>query len=273
MSIPASENREDPLRFENVSVRFTGAGNEVRALSSFTAAVRAGEVFALVGESGSGKSTAGFAGGGLLPADRTVVSGRISLAGEWLEAGDPRAFEPHRGRRIGFVFQEPGSALHPAMTIRAQVAEAIHRPLGRRDRREAVRRLLRSVRLEPDRRILGAYPHHLSGGMQQRVVLAMAMANDPPALIADEPTTALDPTIRRGILDLLRAHALERRAGVLLISHDLGIVHKFSDRMAVLHQGRIVEAGSTGEILRKPRHEHTRALLASARCETTEVPR
>ena len=263
---------EEPLRFDNVSVRFTGGGAEVRALSSFSASVRAGEVFALVGESGSGKSTAGFAAGGLLPADRAVVSGRIGLAGEWLEAGRPEAFAPHRGRRIGFVFQEPGSALHPAMTVRAQVGEAIHRPLGRRERLEAVRRLLRSVHLEPDRRILGAYPHHLSGGMQQRVVLAMAMANDPPALVADEPTTALDPTIRRGILGLLRTHALERRAGVLLISHDLGIVHQFADRMAVLLEGRIVETGSTEEILRSPGHEYTRSLLASARYEATEVP-
>ena len=130
---------------------------------------------------------------------------------------------------------------------------------------ERVRQLLRSVRLEPDRSLLRAFPHQLSGGMQQRVILAMAFANQPDVIVADEPTTALDPTIRKGILELLRAHATDHGKAVLLITHDFGIVAHFADRVAVLHRGGIVETGSRETLLKDPNHPYTRSLLDSAR--------
>jgi len=253
------------LQYEQLTVAYTGGSNRTIALENFSASVGSGEVLALVGESGSGKSTAGFAVGGLLPAENTEISGRICLNGEWIEARNFAAFRKFCGRTVGFVFQEPSSALHPSMSIATQVGESIHGSISRSDRRERVAELLQSVHLEPDRRLLRAYPHHLSGGMQQRVVLAIAMANRPSILIADEPTTALDPTIRREILEMIRAHALSSNYAALLITHDFGIVSHFADRVAVLYHGKLVESGETAKILDAPQHEYTRKLLASAR--------
>ena len=253
------------LSVSDLTVTYTGDRGEVTALDSFGLALRAGEVFALVGESGSGKSTAGFAIGGLLPPENTRVEGRISLGDFSCEAGDYRALRQLCGRRVGFVFQEPSTALHPAIRIQTQIGEAIHERISRGQRTDRVAALLRSVQLEPDKRLLRAYPHHLSGGMQQRVVLAMALANQPEVLVADEPTTALDPTIRREILELIQKLAHEANSGVLLITHDFGIVSHFSQRVAVLHRGQTVESGKTADLLANPREPYTQTLIASAK--------
>lgn len=253
-----------PLRYENVSVRFPGRSGTITALEDFSLDLAGGEVLALAGESGSGKSTAGFAAGGLLP-ETAAATGTVHLGADRIEAGDPEGFLPFRGRRIGFVFQEPSTALHPSLRVGTQIAEALRPPPPRRDRNRRVEELVRSVRLEPTRALLRAYPHHLSGGMQQRVVLAIALANRPAVVVADEPTTALDPTLRREILTLLRSHAVDRGGAVLLISHDLGIVAHFADRVAILLGGKIVESGPCREVLSSPRHEYTRSLLESAR--------
>ncbi len=264
-----SRETDSLLRFECVSVRYPHTPPDAApALRDFSAELLRGQVLALVGESGSGKSTAGFAAGGLLPSD-TSVEGTVFLDGTRIPVADPAAFKPFRGRRIGFVFQEPSSALHPSMRILSQVAEAFSPPLSKQQRNGRVSALLRSVRLDPDRRLLRAYPHHLSGGMQQRVVLAMALANEPDVLIADEPTTALDPTLRRGILDLLRSQATNAGRAVLLITHDFGVVAHYADRVAVLLQGRLVETGDCREILERPVHPYTRSLIAAARGPTT----
>ncbi len=258
-------NQYPLLRFENVSVRYHEKGSAAEpALEDFSADLVSGEVLAVVGESGSGKSTAGFAAAGLLP-PTARVSGEIRFGDIRTPAGDPSAFQRFRGRKIGFVFQEPGTALHPAIRIRHQVAESLHPRPPRRSEKEKVCELLRSVRLDPTPAVLKAFPHHLSGGMRQRVVLAMALANHPDILVADEPTTALDPTLRRGILETLRAHATVHRKAVLLITHDFGIVAHFADRVAVLRHGRIVETGSREDLLASPRHDYTRSLLESAR--------
>lgn len=253
------------LRFEGITVRYAGTPLAAPpALTDFSAEIHPGEVLALVGESGSGKSTAGFAAAGLLPPEARV-SGTLRFGEASIPPDDPSAFRHLRGRRIGFVFQEPSAALHPSMRIGGQLAEALLPRPSRSILRSRIESLLRSVRLEPDRSLLRAYPHHLSGGMQQRVVLAMALANQPEILIADEPTTALDPTIRRGILELLREQASIRGSGVLLITHDFGVVAHFADRVAVLLEGKVVETGSRERILSRPRHEYTRSLLDSAR--------
>lgn len=256
---------EPALKIEGLSVTYTGDRGETVALKNFSVKIQPGEVFALVGESGSGKSTAGFAAGGLLPPQNTRIEGRISLAGTTHSAADIADLQKLCGRRIGFVFQEPSSALHPSIRIKGQIAEAIHSNFGRRERRERVCEILRSVQLDPDRRLLDAYPHHLSGGMQQRVVLAMAIANHPALLIADEPTTALDPTIRKEVLQLIRDLATRNNSAVLLITHDFGIVSHFADRVAVLLRGEVVESGPTREILTSPQNSYTRSLIASAR--------
>lgn len=263
--------REPLLRFQSVSVSYTKRGQEPEAaLTDFSTEIFPGEVLALVGESGSGKSTAGFAAAGLLP-ENARPTGIIQLGKIRLPTVDSSAFHRVRGRKIGFVFQEPGTALHPAMRIQSQIAEALHPSPSQSERKGRVCELLQSVRLDPTRALLKAFPHHLSGGMQQRVVLAMALANQPDVVVADEPTTALDPTIRKGILELLRSHATDQRKAVLLITHDLGIVSHFADRVAVLRAGRLVETGPRNQILRDPRHEYTQSLLESARL-TAGVP-
>ncbi|MBC2601944.1 ABC transporter ATP-binding protein [Puniceicoccus vermicola] len=272
----ASPDTRPALRIEDLSVSYLGGRNagqpkETTALSSFSAEVLPGEVFALVGESGSGKSTAGFAVGGLLPPENTRVAGKVTVGGKTIPAKDYAALQKLCGRHIGFVFQEPSSALHPSIKIETQIGESLHGKLSSRQRKERVASLLQSVRLTPDKRLLKAYPHHLSGGMQQRVVLAIAMANRPSVLIADEPTTALDPTIRKEVLQLIRDLATDSRSGVLLITHDFGIVSHFADRVAVLYHGEVVESGVTRNVLSSPQHSYTKSLIASARGTTEEL--
>ncbi|MEM0965775.1 MAG: ABC transporter ATP-binding protein [Verrucomicrobiota bacterium] len=252
------------LQYENLNVCYGLNESSDFALRDFSLEVSRGEVFALVGESGSGKSTAGFAAGGLLQSNNTEVSGRIAVAGRSIPADDFATLRKNCGVKIGFVFQEPASALHPTIRIKTQVAEAIQPRRSREETDLRVAQLLESVQLDPEKRILGSYPHHLSGGMQQRIVLAMAIANSPPVLIADEPTTALDPTIRKEVLELIRNQASENARSVLLITHDLGVVSHYSDRMAVLKKGQIVESGDTKRVLANPQHEYTRELIASA---------
>ncbi|MGE9289421.1 MAG: ABC transporter ATP-binding protein [Puniceicoccales bacterium] len=265
------------LSISDLSVTYAGsrgAGSDgnAPALSGFSANLSPGQIFALVGESGSGKSTAGFAVGGLLPPENTTVEGTITLGGQTYSASDAKSLQKLCGRQIGFVFQEPSSALHPAIRIETQIAEAIHGKLSRQQRRERVALLLRSVQLDPDQRLLRSYPHHLSGGMQQRIVLAMAVANHPSVLIADEPTTALDPTIRKEILQLIRDLATQSRSAVLLITHDFGIVSHFADHVAVLYRGKVVESGPTQGLLASPHHPYTQSLINSARGSQANHP-
>jgi len=256
----------DPkLVIEDLCVTYRSESGNTPALRSFTTEIDPGEVLALVGESGSGKSTAGFAIGGLLPRESTAISGRISVGKLKIGADERSALRTLCGRQVGFVFQEPSSALHPAIKIKTQISESIHEKMSRSDRLKKVSDLLQTVHLKPDSRLLNSYPHHLSGGMQQRVVLAMAIANRPEVLVADEPTTALDPTIRREILALIRELASRFGSAVLLITHDFGIVSHYADRVAVLFEGKVVESGGTREILRNPQHKYTKELIESAR--------
>jgi oligopeptide/dipeptide ABC transporter ATP-binding protein len=227
--------------------------------------IGAGETVALVGESGSGKSMLAYSLLRILPRGAQVEKGSVLWKGRDLLSMSEEEIRRVRGRQISIVFQESGAALNPVRMIGDQVAEPLraHLDLSGREARARALELLREVRiLDADRRALD-YPHQLSGGMKQRVLIAMAIACDPELLIADEPTTALDATLQARILELLAGLKEARRLSLLLITHDLGLVRGNADRVAVMYAGRIVEEGSTPRILAAPRHPYTQGLLQS----------
>ncbi|MBA3910768.1 MAG: ABC transporter ATP-binding protein [Rhodobacter sp.] len=231
---------------------------------SFT--LNRGETLAIAGESGSGKSITSLAIMGLLPPPAVrVTGGRVLLGGQDLTALPEAALRTIRGDRIAMIFQEPMTSLNPVMTVGTQLAEAIraHEPVSRAEAQKRAVAALQAVRLsEPDRR-MRQYPHELSGGMRQRVMIAMALALRPEVLIADEPTTALDVTVQREILDLLRDLQSELGTAIILITHDMGVVAEMADRVIVMRQGRLVETATTTDIFAKPQADYTRALLAA----------
>jgi peptide/nickel transport system ATP-binding protein len=244
------------LDAQGVSVRF-GAQ---RAVDAIDLAIAAGETLGLVGESGSGKSLTALALAGLLPI-AAQAEGRIILAGAELAADQPRAWDGLRGRRIGFVFQDPFASFDPLIRVGAQIAAACHAP--RPAARERTLSLLADCGFQDPATIAAAYPHQLSGGQLQRASLAAALAGAPAVLIADEPTTALDVTVQAQVLDLLRRLRLRHAMALLFISHDLAVVGRIADRVAVMKDGRIVETGTVGRILASPAHPYTRQLIAA----------
>ncbi|MEL6793135.1 MAG: ATP-binding cassette domain-containing protein, partial [Pseudomonadota bacterium] len=224
-----------------------------------------GEVFGVIGESGSGKSMTAFSVMQLLP-NGAEATGAIRLGGEDLLAKSEREMCEIRGADIGMVFQEPMTALNPVQTIGDQVAETalIHGALGRAEAKAVARDMLNRVGLPEDRFPLDRYPHELSGGQRQRVVIAMAIALRPKLLIADEPTTALDVTTQAQIIALLKGLADEFGMGLMLITHDLGLVADVADRIAIMRKGEVVEAGATGDVFREMKHPYTRALYEAS---------
>ncbi len=253
------------LEVRRLTIRFAPGGPA--AVDDVSFAVGAGETLAVVGESGSGKSVTALAMTRLLPEPPArYEAGEILLDGRNLLTLPERELRAVRGGGIAYVFQDPGTTLNPVLPVRAQMDEvlALHRPdvpANRRARDAEIVRALTEVGItEPARRLL-AYPHELSGGMAQRVVIAMALACRPKLLVADEPTTALDATVQRQIMDLFRE--LKGRLGmsILLITHNFGILHGLADRVAVMFRGRLVEEGKTEDVLRAPQHPYTRALI------------
>ncbi|WAX55161.1 ABC transporter ATP-binding protein [Jatrophihabitans cynanchi] len=236
----------------------------VHAVTNATFAVGEGEFFGVVGESGSGKSMTARAIIGLLPAG-AVMSGSIRLAGEELTAATRRRLRELRGGSIGFVFQDALAALDPVYTIGKQLAEIqrTHGSVGAAAARRRSLDLLGEVGISDPARCLDSYPHQLSGGMRQRAVIATALISDPRLIIADEPTTALDVTIQRQVLELLQQIVEQRKTAVMLITHDLGVVAETCDRVAVFYGGVIVEEALTVALFAEPRHPYTRALLDS----------
>jgi peptide/nickel transport system ATP-binding protein len=227
----------------------------------------------LVGESGSGKSVTSLAVLRLVPdPPGRITSGRIAFAGRDLLSLPADAMPDIRGRDIGMIFQEPMSSLNPVMTIGAQIGEALllHEQLSRSELRSRVLEMLTAVGIPRPEQRIGAYPNEFSGGMRQRVMIAMALACHPMLLIADEPTTALDVTVQAQVLDLIRRLRHTRDMAVLLISHDLGVIAEMADEVAVMYAGSIVETGTVGEVFRHPAHPYTRGLLeATPRLEDT----
>ena len=237
----------------------------VVAVNDASFELRKGETLGLVGESGSGKSVTAFSIIRLLQEPGRIDSGKILFQGKDLLALSEEDMRQVRGAGIGFVFQEPMSALNPVMKVGAHIAEAllVHGLASRRDARGRAIELLRAVKIvDPERRV-DDYPHQLSGGMRQRVMMAIALACRPPLLIADEPTTALDVTVQAQILDLLREMKRQFDLSLLLITHDIGVIAETADRVAVMYRGQIVEQGPVRDILRHPQHPYTRGLLDS----------
>lgn len=252
------------LKIESLGVSFATETGEVPAVRGVSLRVRPGETLALVGESGSGKSTVALAAMGLLPGTARV-SGRVSLGGTQVVGAAEGDLARLRGRTASMVFQEPATALDPLARVGAQIAEVIrnHRTVSRAEAAVEAVGLLRRVGIpEPEKRA-SAFPFQLSGGQRQRVVIAMAIANSPDLLIADEPTTALDVTVQAEILDLLRGLAADSGTGVLLVTHNMGVVADFADRVAVMLDGEVVESGTVEQVLLRPAHEYTRRLLGA----------
>lgn len=261
-----NESASSPLlAVEDVSLEFRTRTGTVRALERVSLSVGRGEIVGLVGESGSGKSVLCYALLGLSDRAARLTSGSIRFDGIDLRAASERELQDLRGREIGMVFQNPRAALNPIRTIGRQLEDVLrrHRAIRAQDLRERAIDCLREVAIADPQRRYGAYPFELSGGMCQRVMIALAMSSRPRLLIADEPTTGLDVTTQAAVLELIRERARADRVATLLITHDLALAADFCDRIVVMHAGHVVETGPTARLFAAPRHPYTRALIAS----------
>lgn len=257
---------EPLLSVRDLRVVFPGAAEDAAAVAGVDFDLHEGETLGLVGESGSGKSTVCLAVMGLLPRG-TRVSGQIMFRGRDLALLSDRAMRPIRGKEIGLVYQDPLGALNPARTIGSQLRESLrlHLGLSRASADNRAVELLERVGIQSARTKLGAYPHEFSGGMRQRVVIAMAISCNPMLLIADEPTTALDVSVQAQVLELLQGLSAELGLALMLVSHDLSVVAGLSDVAAVMRFGEIVEQGDVESVFSTPQHPYTRSLLDSVR--------
>jgi oligopeptide/dipeptide ABC transporter ATP-binding protein len=261
------------LRVENLTTVFDVPGRPVVAVDDVSFEIRKGETLGLVGESGSGKSVTAFSILRLLQSPGRIDAGRVIFRDRNLLALPEREIRKVRGAGIGLIFQEPMAALNPVMRVGAQIAEGlrVHGLAGRQDARARAIELLGAVRITDPGRRVDDYPHQLSGGMRQRVMIAVALACRPPLIIADEPTTALDVTVQAQILELLRDMKDQFDLSLLLITHDLGVIAETADRVAVMYAGRIVEEAAVRDVFRRPLHPYTQGLLASIPGEGAEL--
>ncbi|MBB4350638.1 ABC transporter ATP-binding protein [Aliirhizobium cellulosilyticum] len=253
------------LCIRNLTVEFPTSAGSFKAVNCISLDIARGEVLGVIGESGAGKSMTGAAVTGLVDPPGRVVSGEIFLQGERIDGLSEVALKSLRGRRIGTVFQDPLVSLNPLYTVGRQLIETIrsHLPLDAKAARQRAIELLREVGIGEAERRVDAYPHQFSGGMRQRVVIALAIAADPDLLIADEPTSALDVSVQAQIIALLKSLCEKRGLAVLLITHDMGVVAEIADRVAVMNRGRIVETGAVTDVVRNPQEAYTRALIAA----------
>jgi oligopeptide/dipeptide ABC transporter ATP-binding protein len=254
---------EPLLRIDDLQTHFISAGKVVKALDGISFEIKAGEVFGLVGETGCGKSVTALSVLRLIPfPPGKIVAGSIRFKGTDLLALSPEEMRRCRGREISMIFQEPMTSLNPVFRVGDQMSEVIrmHQSLNRSAALEAAIGMLERVRIPDARKVAGQYPHQLSGGMRQRVMIAMELSCRPALLIADEPTTALDVTIQAQILRLLKEMRREMGTSILLITHDLGVVAQMCDRVAVMYAGSIVEQAGVADIFQTPRHPYTQGL-------------
>ncbi len=253
------------LNIENLSVQFTTPEGPLQAVDNVSYGVMAGESVAIVGESGSGKSVSALAIMGLVPSPPGQVSGRVTFEGRDLMTLDEEALRSIRGARIGMVFQEPMTSLNPVLTIGTQLRETTQTHLGLTATQAEARAvdLLKMVGISEAERRLKQYPHHFSGGMRQRVMIAIALSCEPRLVIADEPTTALDVTIQAQILTLMKDLTTRLGASLVLITHNLGIVARYTSQVHVMYAGRVIESSPTEQIFARPRHPYTLGLVAS----------
>src|SRR5690242_13763427 len=253
------------LEVENLKTQFPTRAGLVRAVDDVSFHIDEGELLGLVGESGSGKSITALSILRLIASPGKIAGGSIKFKGEELATAAVDRMREIRGNDIAMIFQDPMTSLNPVFTVGEQIAEALrlHRNLSRKDARAAAINAMREVSIPDPESRADDYPHQLSGGMRQRIMIAMALACDPKLLIADEPTTALDVTIQVQILELLDNLRKTRELGVLLITHDLGVVAEVADRVAVMYTGKIVEESPVDELFARPKHPYTEGLLRS----------
>ena len=253
------------LDIQDLDVEFRMRRETVNAARKVSLQVSAGEVLGLVGESGAGKSTIGNAIMDLLEKPGQVTGGQILFKGRNIRGLPADEMRRIRGDEIGMIFQDPQTSLNPLLTIGEQLTETIQKSLGLGEKQTEDRavELLEGVGITEARARLAAYPHQFSGGMRQRVVIALALAGDPDLIIADEPTTALDVSIQAQILDLIKGLCRSRNLGVIIVTHDIGVIANIADRVAVMYRGEVVETGPVAEVLGAPRHEYTKSLIAA----------
>jgi peptide/nickel transport system ATP-binding protein len=253
------------LEVKNLVVEFPGRHGTLRALDDISFSIAPGEILGVVGESGAGKSLTGAAIIGLLEPPGRIASGEIWLEGERIDHLGFEAMRPIRGKRIGAIFQDPLTSLNPLYTVGRQLIETIraHLPLSAKEARERAISLLNDTGIPGAEMRIDHYPHQFSGGMRQRVVIALALAAEPKLIVADEPTTALDVSIQAQIINLLKTVCKQHGAAVMLITHDMGVIAETCDRVAVLYAGRIVEIGPVHEVINHPAHPYTAGLMAA----------
>ncbi len=254
------------LEVKNLSIRFETKKGVAHAVRDISFDVFEGETLGVVGESGCGKSITNMAILGLLPENAIVTADKLEFEGEDLLSLNDKSWQKIRGGKVGMIFQDPMSSLNPCYTVEYQLNEVlkIHRPeLNKAQRTDKVLSLLRDVGIPAPKERLSAYPHELSGGMSQRVMIAMAIACDPKLLIADEPTTALDVTVQGQILDLLAGLQKSKGMSVIFVSHDLSVVRDITDKIQVMYAGEVIESGQTDKVITSPLHPYTKGLLDS----------
>lgn len=253
------------LEIENLRTSFSIKGEYYAAVDDVSLNIHENEVLAIVGESGCGKSALALSIIGLHEERITKLEGQVNLKGQNLLNMSRSRLNKIRGKDMGMIFQDPMTALNPLSTIGSQITEPMkyHLKLSPADMKKRTLELLRRVGIKNENRVFSQYPHELSGGMRQRVVIAIALACDPILLIADEPTTALDVTIQAQIMDLMKELQAQMKSGILLITHDLGVVAEMADRVAVMYAGQIVELAEVTKIFSNPLHPYTRSLLSS----------
>jgi peptide/nickel transport system ATP-binding protein len=251
------------LKIKDLAVKFPSRFGDFTAIADVDMTIQPGEIHGLVGESGAGKSTVGAAVIGLLSAPGYIANGDISLGETDLRALTPEQAHAARGDRISMIFQDPQTSLNPLMTIEDQLVETIqaHSDVSYADALKRAVDLLEEIGIKDAAERIKAYPHQFSGGMRQRVVIALAICTDPELIIADEPTTALDVAVQSQVLDLIRRLAKERQIAFMLITHDIGVIAQIADRVTVMRKGRVMETGDTAQVLGAPEHPYTRALM------------
>ncbi|MTI02058.1 ABC transporter ATP-binding protein [Roseibium sp. RKSG952] len=263
------------LTINDLTVEFPTRRQLFTAVDHVDLSVEPGEIHGLVGESGAGKSTIGAAIMGLLDRPGRIASGTIKLSGDQISGLDADAMRSLRGKKISMIFQDPLTSLNPLFTVREQLVETIQAHLGGTDAEanQRARDLIDRVGIpDPDTR-LDQYPHQFSGGMRQRVVIALALCTEPDVIIADEPTTALDVSVQAQILDLIKELAQERQVGVILITHDMGVIADTTDKVTVMYAGKVVETGPTSRVMGQPSHEYTKSLIAAVPRPTLKLHR
>ncbi len=271
---PASDALNDVLNVKGLTVTIRSRGKVLTALDGVSFSIAPGEILGMVGESGAGKSMTGSALIGLLPQNASVTAGEIRICGRRVDALPSRERERLRGKSIGAIFQDPLTSLDPLMRVGEQLVETIRTHDPRLSRKAAWNRaveLLRETGIPSPEERARQYPHQFSGGMRQRVVIALVLSADPKLIIADEPTTALDVSIQAQIIALLKRLAREKGAGILLITHDMGVIAETADRVAVLYSDEVVEIGRVADVISRPQHPYTKGLMGAA-CRPSGCP-